>query len=107
LLATDNASTAKFAAQGRALFRQIEQLCPVDQPRYMGRSALMARHNANAADSKYPWIALGVAFGAAMGLIVGVIGWGGAGIALGMAFGAGIGVAIGAAIDATRARTGR
>ena len=67
----------------------------------------MTRRNANATNSKYSSIALGVAFGAGIGLIVGLIGWGGAGIALGMAFGAGIGVAIAAAFDAARGRPER
>ena len=60
----------------------------------------MARHDVTPSN----WTALGVSIGAGVGLIVGLLGWGGGGIALGLSIGAGIGVALGASVDATRRR---
>lgn len=62
----------------------------------------MNEHGAQNPRSNYPWTALGVVFGAALGTVVGLLGAGGPGIAIGASVGAGIGVAIGAALDATR-----
>jgi hypothetical protein len=64
----------------------------------------MARHDVTPTKSESPWIGLGVSIGAGIGLIVGLLGWGGGGIALGLSIGAGIGIAIGASLDAAERR---
>lgn len=48
------------------------------------------------------WVGFGISIGAGLGLVVGLLGWGGTGIALGAPFGAGIGLVIGAIADSSR-----
>lgn len=48
------------------------------------------------------WAGLGISMGAGLGMIVGLLGWGGTGIALGAAFGAGTGLVVGAIVDSFR-----
>lgn len=45
------------------------------------------------------WTGIGIGLGGALGLVVGLVGWGGDGIALGMVFGACIGLVVGATAD--------
>lgn len=45
------------------------------------------------------WTGLGISMGAGLGLVVGLLGWGGTGIALGAVFGASIGLVVGAIVD--------
>ncbi len=61
----------------------------------------MANRDVTPTNSGHLWTGLGVSIGAGIGLTVGLLGWGGAGIALGTSIGAGIGVALGASFDAT------
>ena len=67
----------------------------------------MANHDVTPTKSEHLWTGLGVSIGAGIGLTVGLLGWGGAGIALGMSIGAGIGIALGASYDATERRLHR
>lgn len=64
----------------------------------------MAKHDVTPTKSESLWIGLGVSIGAGIGLIVGLLWWGGSGIALGVGIGAGIGIAIGASLDAAERR---
>jgi len=50
-------------------------------------------------DSGQTWTGIGIVFGAALGLVVGLVGWGADGIALGMVFGTAGGLLVGAAVD--------
>ena len=45
------------------------------------------------------WSGLWISLGAGIGMIVGLLGWGGVGIALGIAFGGAAGVVVGAIAD--------
>ena len=67
----------------------------------------MAGHDVTPTRSEHLWTGVGISIGAGIGLIVGLLGWGGAGIALGMSIGAGIGIALGASFDATGRRRHR
>ena len=64
----------------------------------------MANHDVTPSKSEHLWTSLGISIGAGIGVTVGLLGWGGAGIALGMSIGAGIGIALGASFDATKRR---
>ncbi len=65
---------------------------------------IATEHGAMARQSKQPlWAGLGISIGAGLGMVVGLLGWGGTGIALGAAFGAGIGLVVGAMADSLRA----
>ena len=53
-------------------------------------------------DNRPYWTGAGISIGAGIGLVVGLLGWGGGGIALGVALGAGIGLVVGAIADSMR-----
>ena len=46
----------------------------------------MANHDVTPTKSEHLWTGLGVSIGAGIGLTVGLLGWGGAGIALGASY---------------------
>lgn len=52
----------------------------------------------------YLWAGLGISFGAGVGLLISLLGWGADALAQGIGIGAGIGLVVGASCDAIGAR---